>query len=378
MGMQLAKRQCDPALPFGVPMKITRSRVLVLSALALASAQAFADGPSVYALIDGGIAASKVDGASKTEFVTGGQVPTFVGFKLDKTEGGITYGVQLEQGFVLSTPSGSSGSLYFFGNGDLLNRQKNIFVSSTAGKFVFGVQPNIAFGTALMADPRGAANYGSSLTTINGLGDYNGALNTVDNASLSYTSPTFSGFTVSAQLVPESSSKAGDIKTGNRTAFSYASGNLTLGLSTYSSQMNNTAAGATVKDSSGTLIGATYKMGSFTLKGISASQKTDKLTSDLTTNGIGGSYSLNEKISFDLGFYSASSNVGKLKLDTTAVGGYYSLAKDLKVYAQYAIVENKGDVSSWWNFAPPTVADGTVAAGKKADVLNVGLIFSYF
>ncbi len=49
-------------------MKINRSRVLVVSALALASAQAFADGPSFYALVDGGIASSSITGAGTTRF----------------------------------------------------------------------------------------------------------------------------------------------------------------------------------------------------------------------------------------------------------------------------------------------------------------------
>ena len=359
-------------------MKITRSRVLVLSALALASAQAFADGASVYALLDGGVASANVAGKSTTEFITGGQVPNFVGVKFEKSEGGLKYGVQLEQGFQWSNPNGTSEKLFAFGNGDLLNRQKNIFISGAAGTFVIGTQPNIAFNTVLMADPHGAANYGSSLTTITG----KGSLSTVDNASLSYTSPAMSGVTVSAQLVPvttttASTASSAQLKSGSRAAVAYTSGNLSLGLSAYSDQFNDTATGS-YADGTGTVLGASYKLDNFTFKAISASQKTNTFTSALTTNGIGGVYSLNDKVSFDLGVYSASSSINSFKLDTTAVAGYYKLAKDLKVYAQYATVENKGTITTDWNFLWQSVAPTTLDAGKKADVLNVGLIFSYF
>lgn len=353
-------------------MKITRSRVLVLSALALASAQAFADGASFYALVDGGIAASSITGAgttsSKSEFVTGGVAPTFAGFKLEKTDSGITYGVQLEQGFTLNSPGGTS--FYSFGNGDILNRQKNFYVSTGAGKFVVGVQPNVAFVNVLGIDPRGGSNFGSSLAMI----DAQGGLGTVDNASVSYSSPAMSGFKVALQYVPESSTATGDVKTGSRASINYGAGNLSVGLSTYSSQIN----GTNVKDSTGTILGATYKMGSFTLKGITASQNTNTYTSALTTNGIGGAYSLSDKVSFDLGYYNATSSIGNFKVDTTAAGVYYSLGKDLKVYGQYALVNNTGSSTSAWNFAGPSIITGNLTAGQKAETLNVGLLFSYF
>lgn len=352
-------------------MKITRSRVLVLSALALASAQAFADGASFYALVDGGIASSSITGAgttaSKSEFVTGGVAPTFAGFKLEKTDSGITYGVQLEQGFTLNS---STGNFYSFGNGDILNRQKNFYVSSGVGKFVMGVQPNVAFVNVLGVDPRGGSNFGSSLAMI----DAQGGLGTVDNASVSYSSPEMSGFKVALQYVPESTTATNDVKTGSRVAINYGSGNLTVGLSTYSSQIN----GTNIKDKTGTILGATYKMGSFTLKGITASQNTNTYTSALTTNGIGGGYSLSDKLSLDLGYYNATSSIGNFKVDTTALGAYYNLGKDLKVYAQYAVVDNKGSSTSAWNFAGPSIITGDLTAGQKAETFNVGLLFSYF
>ena len=353
-------------------MKVSVSRAICLSSFAWFTMQAYADGPSVYALIDGGVASSKITGTntstSQTEFVTGGVVPNFVGFKLDKTSDGLTVGVQLEQGFSLNS-SKSSGSYYAFGNGDILNRQKNIFVKSSAGSFVFGVQPNIAFGNVLMGDPRGGSNYGSSLAMING----NGGLGTVDTASLSYTSPSLSGLTVGVQYVPQSSKTAGEVKTGSRLAATYANGPLTLGISNYSNTVVDK------KDSTGTILAANYKLGSFTLKGISASQKTDTYTDALKTNGIGGAYALNDKTSFDIGYYKTTSGISNFKVDTTGVGAYYNITKDLKFYGQYAVVDNKGSANGvGWNFAGPTIFAYAFDAGQKATTVNAGLIFSYF
>ena len=352
-------------------MKFSRTRAFLLSSKALATMHAYADGPSFYALIDGGVASSKLSGGgvaaqSKSEFVTGGVVPNFVGFTLEKTLAGLTVGVKLEQGFSLNEPTGSS--YYAFGNGDFLNRQKNIYIKSSSGTFVMGVQPNVAFGTVLMGDPRGGSNYGSSLAMING----NGGLGTVDNASFSYTSPTMAGFTLAGQYVPESRTDIGEIKTGSRASVTYASGDLTLGLATYTNQV------VSKKDLSGNILAANYKLGSFTLKGITSSQKSDTFTSALNTTGVGGSYTLNDKTSFDAGYYTAKSNTGNFKVNTTAAGAYYNLTKELKLYGQYAVLDNKGSSAASWNFAGPTIFPYSFSSGQSAKTLNLGLIFSYF
>jgi hypothetical protein len=348
-------------------MQLSFKRAFILSALSLASAQAFADGPYFYALVDGGMASSTISSGStstsKSEFVTGGVAPTFVGMKLDKTLEGITVGVALEQGFTLNTPG---SSYYFFGNGDIFNRQKNIFVKGSAGSVVVGVQSNIAFGNVLMGDPRGGSNYGSSLAMIDG----NGGLGTVDNASISYTAPTMSGLTLAGQYVPES--KTG---TGKATRFvaTYAVGDAKVGVSNYSDSFTGK------KDSTGTIFSGNYKLGSVTLKAISASQKSDSFTSALTTTGYGGEYAVNSKLSFDAGFYNAKSSVGTFKVDTTAAGLYYAITKDLKFYTQYAVVDNKGKSNNvGWNFAGPTLFPYTFNAGQKATTLNAGLLLAYF
>ena len=80
-------------------------RLLALAGSVLAT-QTQAEGLYTYALIDGGIASTKISGsaplptpAKKSEFVTGGYAPTFVGMTYEKAaSGGLTVGGKLEQG----------------------------------------------------------------------------------------------------------------------------------------------------------------------------------------------------------------------------------------------------------------------------------------
>jgi hypothetical protein len=308
---------------------------------------------------------------SKTEFVTGGYAPNFMGMSFEKPmEGGITAGIKLEQGFLLSSPP-DGGSQYFFGSdsGDLFNRQANIYIKSAAGTFVAGKQSNLAFNTVLLGDPRSGSNYGSSLAAL----DAQGSLNTVDNASFSYTSPSLNGFTVAAQYVPESITEVGKIKSGNRLSLTYANGPATFGMATYSNEIN----GQTAKNQ-GSIFSGNYKLGDFTLKGIYADQKTATYTQSLKTSGLGGAYALNGKTTLDLGYFNSTSNIGSFKTNTYAAGVQYKLIKDLAIYGQYAKVDNKGSSTAVYNFAPPTIASGVINAGQTGTTLNIGLLYSYF
>ena len=356
-------------------MKKLLLRSLIVSSFAAASA-AHAQGVSFYALIDGGVANSRISGpaapnpSSKTEFVTGGYAPTFAGMKFEKAVGGgLSAGVQLEQGFLL-TPNPNGGDRWAFGNSNLLNRQANIFVKSSAGQFVVGTQPNIAFNNVLMGDPRFGSNYGSSLAMI----DIAGSLNTVDDASISYASPSLGGFKLAAQYVPESKSANGDIKTGTRASVTWNDGPATVGLASYSSEIIGQ-----VQRNTGNILSGNYKFGDFTLKGLFASQKTATYTASLATQGIGGAYALNADTTIDLGYYTSKSDIGGLKTTTLGLGAQYKLTKDLALYGQYAKVDNNSKTAAApFNFTWVTVFPGGLTAGQSASTVNVGLLYSFF
>ena len=348
---------------------------LILSSL-VATPLAQAQGVSFYALIDGGVANSRISGAgapnpsSKTEFVTGGYAPNFAGMKFEKAvSGGLTAGVQLEQGFLL-TPNPNGGDRWAFGNSNLLNRQANIYIKSGAGQFVVGTQPNIAFNNVLMGDPRSGSNYGSSLAMI----DIAGSLNTVDDASISYASPALGGFKLAAQYVPESKSANGDIKTGTRASVTWSEGPASVGWANYSSDI----IGQTRRNT-GNILSGNYKLGAFTLKGIYADQKTATYTATLGTQGLGGAYALNPDTTLDLGYYTSKSDIGGLKTVTLAAGVQYKLTKELTLYGQYAKVDNDSKTATApFNFTWVTVFPGGLNAGQSASTINVGLLYAFF
>lgn len=357
-------------------MKYRFHHVAALTALTIASATAQAEGLSFYALLDASIAHSSISGAgapspsSKTEFVTGGYAPNFAGISYEKgIAGGMTGGFKLEQGFLLSSPP-TGGSHYAFGNGDLFNRQANVFLKGSKGTLTLGTQPNIAFNAVLLGDPRFASNYGSSLAAI----DISGELNTVDNASLSYASPAFSGLTLAAQYVPESRTAAGEVKSGNRMSLNYGGEKLSAALATYSSEIN----GRTVKNT-GTVLAASYKLGLVTLKGIAADQKTATFTSSaLKTTGFGGAYAVNPETTLDFGYYKSKSSANNYDMPTIAAGVQYKIMKDLTLYGQYAKVDNKGTASTPYNFTWTTIFTGNISTGQTASTTNVGLLYSFF
>jgi len=351
-------------------MKKNFVRPIVASVVALVAMNAYADGASVYALIDGGMASSRISGGkSTTEFVTGGVAPTFAGVKFEKSAEGLTAGVQLEQGFLLNKIDGRTSAFgYDYSDKtEVLNRQKNIYVKGSVGTFVFGMQPNIAFNTLFVGDPRGGSNYGSALQSVN----TEGGLNTIDNGAVSYVSPAMAGVTLGVQHLPQSSDTG--YKTGTRVTATYTNGKLTAAAATYGSAYVD----ATKKDDTGTVLAANYNFGKFTLKGLLVSQKTDTYTSALKTQGVGGAYVLNGKTTLDGGVYTAKSDTGNYKVNTTAFGAYYKLMKDLTLYGQYAVSDNKGSATAHWNFMWKTVEGETFTAGQKASVLSAGLLYNF-
>jgi len=353
---------------------------LMISGLSMSITATQAEGLSAYALIDGGIASTSITGTgttgSKSEFVTGGYAPTFAGVTYEKgVDGGITVGAKLEQGFLIA-PNPGTNSRYWFGNGDLLNREANIYIKSSAGTLVVGTQPNIAFKTVLLGEPRAGSNFGSALAMIDIAGD----LGTVDDAAISYTTPSLSGFTFSGQYVPQSKSTATaggtDVKSGSRFSLAYSAGDLNIGVASYTSEI----LGQTTK-ASGSILSANYKIGAVTLKALSTSQKTATTyaANALNTTGVGGSYALSAKTTLDIGSYKSSSSAGGLSVNTLGMGAQYKLTKELTMYGQYAKVDNKSTSGgAFINFAGPTVLTDSLSAGQTATTTNVGLLYAFF
>lgn len=349
-------------------MQAVLTKSLCATAFALAAACAHAEGVSIYALLDASIAGTNISGsgttANKTEFVTGGYAPNFIGVTGEKSlEAGVTGGFKLEQGFLLSQPA-SGNSRFAFGDDSLFNRRAYLYIKGPFGTGAIGTQSNIAFDSVLLGDARFGSNYGSSLAAV----VISGGLGTIDNNAVSYTSPTLSGFTVSASYVPETATVRG----GTRMAGSYGAGPLKATVAYYRTDV----IGET-ETRSGSVVGATYKIGDFDVKGMYVKQKTSTYDA-LTTVGFGGAYFATAKLTFDAGVYRSADSGTDYKMDTVGAGVQYKFVKDLTAYAQYANVKNNGSTSTPFNFAPPTLLTGSITTGQTANTFNVGLLYSFF
>jgi predicted porin len=353
-------------------MKIAFKSTLLVSLLAGAGITAHAEGFSFYALIDGGIASTTLSGGKSgntttSEFITGGVAPNFFGLTAEKSlDKGYSAGIKLETGFLLNP---TSSQPYAFGGNTAFNRQANLYVSGSAGKLVVGTQPNFAFNSILMADPRAGSNYGSALAAA----DIDGSLNTIETGAISYTSPSISGLTFAGEFIPQNNTAGGGAKGGNAFSATDSADGLGVTLAGYTEPQ----AVAVVTATSGTVGGLTYKFGDFTAKGLMLSQK-NKNYAKLNTTGLGGAYALNPATSFDLGFYNTKDSATNYNINTAAVGVYYKFLKDLTVYGQYANVKNSGTKSGFANFTWSSVASDMVTAGQTANTINVGLLYGFF
>lgn len=348
-------------------MKSVFQKSWLVCVLATAAWSAHAEGFNFYALLDGGMASTSINkgGSSKTEFVTGGYAPNFMGMSSEKTLGnGLSAGFKLEQGFLLNA---KDGTYWWFGKDSLFNRQANLYVKGGFGSITAGTQGNLAFSSVLLGEPRAGSNYGSSLASI----AIDGGLGTVDQGALSYTTPTVNGWTASAAYVPEI--KDGP-KSGERFSVTYSAKDYSATFAAYANDLGATKA-------KGYVAGAFYKLGALTLKGLVMNQDngaSQTPLSSLDTFGMGGSYAITADLTADFGVYKSSDAAARYKASTFATGLQYKFLKDLTVYGQYASVKNQDTTSAAFNFAGPTLLTGSVAAGQAASTVNVGLLYSFF
>lgn len=357
-------------------MKISRTKLITASVLVVLGASAHAEGFSFYGLVDGGLANTSFSkgGSSKTEFVTGGYAPTFLGMTAEKKlDAGLTGGLKFEQGFLLTGKTYFDEVGAFADRGGLFNREANAYIKGDFGKFTLGTQGNIAFGTGVLTGEPRLSNYGSSLAAIALMG----GLGTVDYGAVSYVSPSSSGVTFGAAFAPRSggTTTSSEGAEGKRLTLSYAGSSMGAGLAYYS---NKPVTGSTA---SGTVASGFYKVDALTLKVILAQQKNPAATlNSLGTLGAGGSYALTAATSLDFGVYQSKDSAAGYETFTTGLGVQHKFLKDLTVYAQYASVQNKGTFGAAYNYAGPSSASvvQSLTAGQSANTVNVGLLYAFF
>jgi len=369
-------------------------RTAIVASLATLGFAAHAEGFYFYALVDGGIANTKVTGGTAnlgttTEFITGGYAPTFAGIKGEKSMDGVTGGFQLEQGFLLN-PSSSTSNWGYGATNSLFNRQANLFVSGNFGKVTIGTQSNIAFDSVLKVDPRAGSNFGSGLAAVSA----DGPLSTVDVGAISYTSPTVSNVTAGFSFVPDTiagtnGTSNGSNNSGARAAVTYGVKGLTLTAATFENHSNG------LQTQKGTVAGGAYTLGDATLKALYASEVSPTFTG-LRTTGVGGSYAINAKTVLDLGSYTTTDSATSYKMNTLGLGVQYEMFKGLKAYGQVASVKNASGAATpaykgnydFVSYVPnqygngnsglAQTAPGSIATGQTAQTINIGLLYAFF
>ena len=251
-----------------------------------------------------------------------------------------------------------------------------MYVSGQYGTLRAGTQPNIAFGSVLLGDARRGSNYGSSLAAI----AIDGGLGTVDSNAISYSSPSWNGLTSALSLVSsQRATPTSNVTSGTRAALKYSNSGFD---GTFAAYSNSTKSTTTSPDLFGQVLGASYKISSFTLKGLYTRQRNSTTTTTkLNTTGFGGIYDLTSETSIDAGIFRSKQNLTSTtnyKMNTYGVGVQHKFLKDLTAYAQYASVKNNGTATAAFNFAGPTIEPGSITVGQSAKTLNVGVLYAFF
>jgi len=384
-------------------------RTAIVAALATAGMAAHADALpfSFYALVDVGVGNTTVTGTNattkagtSTEVRSSGIDPSFWGFTIEKTEKGVTAGFQSESTINVTNMSGTAYSTTYTNKQNVAtsfsDRQANLYVKTDAlGKLEAGTVTDPVFDALLTVEPT-SSGYGNTINVWFGTVQHANNSPTSDTGAIKYTSPTIGGFTAKVSYVGAQtySTVAGgtnaQLGSGVRAAINYNYGDLNI-VGGYEST-NSTSNGTNLYSLD--LLGANYKVGSFTLKGIYLINKdTNTYQIDygsLKTTGFGGSYDINEKLQLNSGYYQSKdagaggkANYQNATMWTTYLT--YDIIKDLKVYGEYSSTVNKASNSSanafgfTSNYGTGAAAGtGTISQGQSAKSVIVGLHYAFF
>lgn len=317
-------------------------KVMIAIAATGATAGALAQSNvTIYGSMDAGVAyVNNVGGKSVSRLDQGTMQPDRIGFRgAEDLGGGMKANFQLEGGF--STDTGAQTSA-----GRLFNRASTVGLSGDFGAVTLGNMPDIVF------DYAGKLSNGFQLTNFYLFhpGNLDTLANTFQfNNAIRYTSPSFSGLTVSGMVglgeVAGDSSKGRNVSAGAN----YVQGPLRLALA-YSKQNDRAAGyagtflgslglgnGGTIFNSLTTVAaGAGYTIGDVRLNGLYTRSKIELGASSPTQKNVdlGASWRYNPANALNLGYM--HSRLEGAHYNQISVSNVYSLSKRTEVYAQAA------------------------------------------
>jgi predicted porin len=303
---------------------------------------------SIYGSMDAGVAyVNNVGGSSMTRLDQGTLQPDRIGFRgTEDLGGGLKANFQLETGFAIDTGAMTSA-------GRLFNRASTVGLSGNFGAVTLGNQPDIVF------DYAGKLSNGFQL--MNFYLFHPGNLDTLANTyqfnnSIRYTSPAFSGLTLSGMVglgeVAGDSSRGRNVSAGAN----YLSGPLRMVLA-YSRQNDRAAGyagtflGSLGLGNAGTVFnhlttvaaGAGYTLGDVRMNALYTQSKLDMAATSATQKNVdlGVSWRYNPVNALNVGY--THSRLEGARYNQVSVSNIYSLSKRTELYAQAAYQKAGGN-----------------------------------
>ncbi|RJF92798.1 porin [Noviherbaspirillum saxi] len=296
---------------------------------------------TIYGSMDAGVAyINNIGGNSAVRLDQGTMQPDRIGFRgVEDLGGGLKANFQLETGFFVDTGAMTNA-------GRLFNRASTVGLSGNFGAVTLGNMPDIVF------DYAGKLSNGFQLTNFYLFhpGNLDTLANTYQfNNAIRYTSPTFSGLTVSGMV--GLGEVAGDSGRGRNVSAgaNYVQGPLRLALA-YSKQNDRPAGfagtflgslglgnGGTVFDSLTTIAaGAGYAIGNVRMHALYTQSKIELPTISPTQKNvdIGTSWRYTPANALNVGY--SHSRLEGARYNQISVGNAYSLSKRTEIYAQAA------------------------------------------
>jgi len=331
--------------------------------------------------VAGGIAAVKDGGEDKTQSINTGLLPAWLGFT------GTTRQNDLDVSFTISMQPGVSDNQTMGDSvtqGELLRQAFLTFGDASWGSVKMGKDLGVFAGNAILSDMTllgvggGASKTSGNLTTLGGIGS--GYIYPAWKGQITYTTPSFNGFTVRAGLFNPNQNGDSDVRTTwqdrfgfeGEIAYAFSSGKVWVSGASYDLRTSNTAGSGIEYNADAIDVGASVNFGNmglvayyYTGEGVGSTGFGGNLLTGTAAGGadMGTNTAGNERES-DGGYVQATYvipsgtklgvayGVSQMDPATTesaqildenqrwTVGAYHPLTKHLNLVAEYNAIES--------------------------------------
>jgi len=261
---------------------------------------------------------------------------------------------------------------------------QNVTLSGDFGGVMLGRGTVASFAATCATDPAGCSNTGSAVSFITAFragGTERVAANVFESNMVQYSSPSVGGFSGQAAYIFNTNSTTSTNSFGNKYALgvTYANGPITVSAGHYEQKSTTTSSTAQKNDS----IGAAYDLGVATVKA-NYLKFSDPSTASTSVNevkvwGLGVDTKLAERLSLNVAYYDASSNLSTDSATVTRGGLTYSLSKNTSLYLNHVQANNKGSrvADAYGGLASSIGTVGNGAAGVTSTITALGVVHNF-